>query len=349
MNTKNSIRWLRVLSLFDGCSCWRVALERAWIKVSAYYASEIDKSAIAVTKANYPNTIQLGDIKQLSESNLPKDIDLVIWWSPCQGFSIAGKKLYFKDERSSLLFEYIRVLKIVKPKYFLYENVIMKKEYIDIISKLLWVKPVTINSSLFLSQNRDRLYWSNIPINSNKLNELKSTQQSFIKNLKQPIHTIEDILEDSNQIDSWYFFKWSSREDTIKNFKLKDNPIMTNLWLKEIAKVHLSSFKSSNRVYSIKGVSPTLVTKCWDLYGTKILVKKQLRWKGAIVKDNWVYKKLELQQVRRFTPIEVERLQWLPDDYTKVNWVSRTQRYRMVGNGWSVDVVAFLFEGLKED
>jgi DNA (cytosine-5)-methyltransferase 3A len=204
--------WLRVLSLFDGCSCWRVALDRAGIKVDKYYASEIDQSVIAVTRANYPDTVQLGDIKQLNESNLPKDIDLVIGWSPCQWFSIAGKKLYFKDERSSLLFEYIRVLKVVKPKYFLYENVIMKKEYIDIISKLLWVKPVTINSSLFLPQNRDRLYWSNIPVKNKKLNELKLTQQSFIKNLKQPIHTIEDILENSNKIDDWYFFKWSSRE-----------------------------------------------------------------------------------------------------------------------------------------
>jgi len=116
----------------------REALKRANIKVDEYYASEIDKYAIQIAQKNYPNTMQLWDIKSLTKKNLPKDIDLLIWWSPCQGFSFAGKQLNFEDERSKLFFEYVRILKLLKPKYFLFENVRMKKEYQDVISKYLW-------------------------------------------------------------------------------------------------------------------------------------------------------------------------------------------------------------------
>ena len=154
---------MRVLSLFDGMSCWRVALERANIKVDVYYASEIDKYAIKIALKNYPDTIELWDIQNLNKTNLPKDIDLLIGGSPCQGFSFAGKQLNFKDERSKLFFEYVRILKLTKPKYFLFENVRMKKEYQDVISKYLWVEPIMINSSLVSAQNRVRLYWTNIP------------------------------------------------------------------------------------------------------------------------------------------------------------------------------------------
>lgn len=153
---------MKVLSLFDGMSCGQIALNRLGVKYSAYYASEIDKNAIKVTMSNYPNTIQLGDITKVNGYDLPK-IDLLIGGSPCQGFSFAGKGLNFDDPRSKLFFEYVRLLKETNPKYFLLENVKMKKEHQDVISYYLVVKPILINSSLVSAQNRERLYWTNIP------------------------------------------------------------------------------------------------------------------------------------------------------------------------------------------
>lgn len=154
---------INVLSLFDGISCGQVALERAGIKVNNYFASEIDKHAIKVTQANYPDTIQLGDVTKVKGAELPK-IDLLIGGSPCQGFSFAGKQLNFDDPRSKLFFEFVRLIKEVKPKYWLLENVVMKQEYQDIISKHLGVEPVKLNSALTSAQNRVRLYWANFEI-----------------------------------------------------------------------------------------------------------------------------------------------------------------------------------------
>src|SRR5574344_618635 len=138
---------MNVLSLFDGMSCGQIALNRAGIKYDNYFASEIDKPAIKVTMANYPNTIQLGSVLDVKGADLPK-IDLLIGGSPCQGFSFAGKQLNFNDPRSSLFFEYVRLLRECNPKYFLLENVKMKKEYQDIISEHLSVEPILINSAL---------------------------------------------------------------------------------------------------------------------------------------------------------------------------------------------------------
>lgn len=158
----NKNNGINVLSLFDGISCGQVALERAGIKVNKYFASEIEESAIKVTMKNYPNTIQLGDVTKIKGENLPK-IDLIIGGSPCQGFSLAGKQLNFEDERSKLFFEYVRLIKEIKPTYFLLENVKMKKEYEKVITEYLGVEPIEINSALVSGQNRVRLYWTNIP------------------------------------------------------------------------------------------------------------------------------------------------------------------------------------------
>jgi len=151
---------MRVLSLFDGISCGQVALERAGIKVDTYYASEIDRYAIQITQKNYPDTIQLGDVEKIEGL---KDIDLLIGGSPCQGFSFLGSQLNFDDSRSKLFFEYVRILKEVKPKYFLLENVKMKQEYQDVISEHLGVEPIFIDSQRVSGQLRKRLYWTNIP------------------------------------------------------------------------------------------------------------------------------------------------------------------------------------------
>tara|TARA_R100001530_G_scaffold129602_1_gene100029 strand:+ start:791 stop:2290 length:1500 start_codon:yes stop_codon:yes gene_type:complete len=153
---------MNVLSLFDGMSCGMIALDRLGIKVDNYYASEIDKYAIQVSQANYPEIIQVGDITKLDLSTLPK-IDLVMGGSPCQGFSFAGKQLAFDDPRSALFFEFVKCVEELNPKYFLLENVKMKKEYLDIISEYMGVEPIFINSSLVSAQSRQRYYWTNIP------------------------------------------------------------------------------------------------------------------------------------------------------------------------------------------
>ena len=176
---------MNVLSLFDGISCGQVALNRAGIKYDNYFASEVDKYAIKVTQHNYPNTIQLGDIKEITSSNLPT-IDILFGGSPCQNLSFAGnmKGMATKDNyeittldeylrlkndgfefqgQSYLFWEYVRILKEVKPKYFLLENVKMLKKWENMISDVLGVKPIEINSALVSAQNRRRLYWTNIP------------------------------------------------------------------------------------------------------------------------------------------------------------------------------------------
>jgi site-specific DNA-cytosine methylase len=174
-----------VLSLFDGMSCGQIALNKLGIQYENFYASEIDKHAMKVTQHNFPNTIQIGDVTQVNANNLPK-IDLLIGGSPCQGFSFSGKGLNFEDPRSKLFFEFVRLVKETKPRYFLLENVKMKKEHEQVITDYLGVEPIEINSSLVSAQNRVRLYWTNIP------------------NIQQPEDKgigLIDILEDDEKIN----------------------------------------------------------------------------------------------------------------------------------------------------
>ncbi|MCH7928783.1 MAG: DNA (cytosine-5-)-methyltransferase [Candidatus Dadabacteria bacterium] len=203
---------MNVLSLFDGMSCGQIALNRAGIKYKNYYASEIDKYAIQVTMKNYPKTIQLGDITKIKAQYLPK-IDLLIGGSPCQGFSFAGKQLNFNDPRSKLFFEYVRLLKGLKPKYFLLENVKMKKEFQDVISKYMGIEPILINGSLVSAQNRVRLYWTNI-------SRLKQPRDKSVK--------LSDIV--INKSSGPYFGgrvvgrklnKYGKREDYNKKLEIK--------------------------------------------------------------------------------------------------------------------------------
>ena len=193
---------MRVLSLFDGISCGRVALERAGIPVETYYASEIDKYAIQVAQKNYPDTIQIGDCTKIDYKKYAGEIDLLIGGSPCQGFSFAGKQLNFADPRSRLFFEFVRALKELKPKYFLLENVKMKKEFQDIISQQLGVKPIEINSALVSAQNRKRLYWTNIP------NLVLPTDKNIVLNSIAP----DTVLTKSKTIrTSGWCSKWGNK------------------------------------------------------------------------------------------------------------------------------------------
>jgi len=154
---------MNVLSLFDGISCGQVALKKCGIKITNYFSSEIDKHAIKVTQHNHPNTKQIGDVTKVKSKDLPK-IDLLMGGSPCQGFSFSGKQLNFEDPRSKLFFEFVRLVKQCRPKYWLLENVVMKQEYQEVITKYLGVEPVKLNSALTSAQNRVRLYWANFEI-----------------------------------------------------------------------------------------------------------------------------------------------------------------------------------------
>lgn len=165
---------MNILSLFDGGSMGQVALKKVGVNIDNYFASEIDKHAIKVTMNNHPNTIQIGDVRKISFKNgtlftengnydIGK-IDLVMGGSPCQGFSFSGKLLNFKDPRSKLFFEFVRILKEIQPKHWMLENVVMKKEFQDVISEHLGVQPIKLNSSLTSAQNRVRLYWCNFNI-----------------------------------------------------------------------------------------------------------------------------------------------------------------------------------------
>lgn len=194
-----------VLSLFDGMSCGQIALNKLGIKYDNYYASEIDEPAISVTQHNYPNTIQMGSITELKSSQLPK-IDLLFGGSPCQSFSNAGNGSGF-DGKSGLFYEFVRLLKECKPTYFLLENVKMKKEWQDIISEELGVKPIKINSNLVSAQNRERLYWTNIPVFG-----LPEDKQIYI----------EDILD--TNFDSKYWLKERNTQLLLNKVNIEGAP-----------------------------------------------------------------------------------------------------------------------------
>lgn len=201
---------MTVLSLFDGMSCGQIALRELGIKVDRYYASEINKHAIKQTQLNFPDTIQLGDVRGVHAKDLPK-IDLLIGGSPCQGFSFAGKQLNFNDPRSALFFEFVRILRecreINPDVKFLLENVRMKREYEQVISDTLGIKPVMINSALVSAQNRVRLYWSNIRTAPDGLFEIKTD----IPQPKDRGLFLRDILEDD--VDA----KYNVSEKTLQN------------------------------------------------------------------------------------------------------------------------------------
>ena len=266
---------MNVLSLFDGISCGQVALERAGIQVDNYYASEIKGKAIKVTQYNYPNTIQLGDITKIDLSNLP-EIDILIGGSPCQDLSIAMKDGDgLKGEKSKLFWEYVNVLQAVKPKHFLLENVArMSQEDKDIISDIVGVQPIRINSRLLSAQLRDRYYWTNIP----------GVEQPEDKGIK-----LQDILE------SGYTDREKSRALLVSDSRpLKDKKRM----------IHR---------YRSTGFT-TIVFESADR---------------------------SEENIRYFTQIELERLQTVPVGYTQI--LKRDDAADVLGDGWTVDVIAHIF------
>lgn len=305
MEMKKIIR--NVLSLFDGISCGRLALDRARVKYNTYFASEVDKSAIKVATKNFPDTVELGDVRNINTETL-SGVDLLIGGSPCQNFTMAGKRqgLATEDEfcvtsledyqklkkdgvkfsgQSYLFWEYVRILRELKPRYFLLENVKMEKKWQDVITKALGVEPVVINSNLLSAQNRHRLYWTNIP------------------GIAQP-------------------------ED--KKIVLRD-VLDKNVTGFDLSSKHLAGFLRSYPSWKPTDVnkkSPPLLASYYKQPPHCPYISCSTSESGY----------------RRLTPTECERLQTLPEGYTE--GVSNTQRYKSIGNGWTVDVIAHILKNL---
>lgn len=326
---------INVLSLFDGMSCGQIALQRAGIEVENYFASEIDKHAINVTMANYPNTIQLGDVTKISGIKC----DLLIGGSPCQGFSFAGKQLNFEDSRSKLFFEFVRLLNECKPKYFLLENVKMKKEYQDVITSYLGVEPIEINSALVSAQNRRRLYWTNIP------------------NITQPddkgIMLKDILLDEENQIVAQ---RGRYKIDGVKqDHKMLVSGLATQTleFRKDNKSNCLTTVDKDNYVLIVKeatkkGYIEVRDGECFDYTfpNSKTRRGRFMKLKSnCLTAANFDFMLFKDLLIRKLTPIECERLQTVSDDYTK--FVSDSQRKRMLGNGWTVDVITHILKNIK--
>ena len=284
---------MKVLSLFDGISCGMVALERAGIPVDTYYASEIDKNAIAISQKNYQNIIRLGDVTKWREWDIPwAEIDLLIGGSPCQGFSFAGKQLNFNDPRSKLFFEFVDILNHIRKHNpnvkFLLENVKMKAEWRDVISGYLGVKPIRINSALVSAAKRDRLYWANFDV-----------EMPDDKGI-----TFDDINQHSTD--------WLSDTyiDKVSKWKAQQDPITNTTFIGTKSKLPCLTARGYNQSHS-----------------------------GMIlISDGNKY--------RYLTNNEGELAMTLPVDYTA--GITDRERARCIGNGWTVDVIAHIFKGLKE-
>lgn len=296
---------MKILSLFDWMSCGRIALERAWIVVDTYMAAEIDKYAIQVSKENYPEIIQLWDVNNWMDWDIG-EIDMIIGGSPCQWFSFAGKQLAFDDPRSKLFFTMVDIINHYKPKYFLLENVKMKKEFQDIITEYMWVNHIEINSSLLSAQNRKRLY------RVGERQEDGTYKKVHIEQPKDKWILLKDIIEEDGE--------------DIADFKncVRKNIVWVNilnyLWDNWFICIPVKSWFQDHKIWITK--TPTL--RAWNSF-------------CLIQTPSW--------GIRTITPIEAERLQTVPDWYTSI--VSNSQRYKMLGNWWTVDVIAHIFSYLK--
>lgn len=307
---------MKILSLFDGISCARVALERAGIPVEVYYASEVDKYAMQISAKNYPDIVQVGSVVGLDTTQF-KDVDLMVGGSPCQDLSIAKKDRKGLDgERSGLFWEYVRILKEVKPKYFILENVAsMPKEAKDIITKELGVEPIMINASLVSAQNRKRLFWTNIP-------EVTLPEDRGI--------LLKDILEKGEFYGLYYDYNNSTTFDKARTIGtgcgITRSSTCQQVIIKPVRIGKIGKGGQGDRVYSIEGKTTAL-----SALGGGRGAKTGL----YAVKDF----------VRKLTPVECERLQGLPDNYTE--GISNSQRYKCLGNAFNVDVVAHILSFIK--
>lgn len=359
---------MKILSLFDGISCARVALDRAGILVEKYYASEIDKYAISISQKNYPDIIQIGDVKQVEniwkEFGLRPDIDLLIGGSPCQDLSIAKKnRKGLKGERSSLFYEYVRILNEIKPKYFVLENVAsMPKADKETITKELYgIEPVMINAALVSAQNRKRLFWIGA------LQYDGTYKQVVVPQPEDRGILLKDILEngDSDRLKSycidasyykganWKQYIEKGRRQLIKVGSLNSGGQGDRIYSPEGKSVNLSANGggrgAKTGLYAVAQRGRNIVDgKRKDVLGAKTQQRIEIGQSDkahtitSVQKDSMVMNNL---QVRKLTPVECERLQSLPNNYTE--GISNTQRYKALGNGFNVEVIAHILKYIK--
>lgn len=353
---------MNILSLFDGISCGRVALERAGIPVNKYYASEIDKYAIQISKKNYPDIIRLGDVNNWENWDIDwSSIDLILAGSPCQGLSFAGKQEGLDDPRSKLFFRFIEILQHVQsvnPRVkFLLENTRMKQKPKTIMTQTVGVEPILIDSALVSAQRRKRLYWCNWDV------EQPTDKNIFLTNIvhetaNEPIGIIQrargnntaGVHAEKNPALAPYITPFD------KTLQILDRETSGG----KIGYFHSDS--QANRVYTIHGKSVTLCGEAGGgaaktgqyLFGCISPDRIEKRQNGQRFNDGTKFYTLTAQDrhgilidgyIRKLTPIECERLQTLPDDYTA--GVSNTQRYKCLGNGWTVDVITHILKSIK--
>lgn len=357
---------MNVLSLFDGISCARVALERAGIEVKHYYASEIEPNAITISQRRYHAIERLGDVKGIKE--VPVTIDLLIGGSPCQDLSVAKKdRKGLGGERSGLFWEYVRIKELVKPKWFILENVAsMPKADKQIITDALGVEPILIDAALVSAQSRKRLFWTNIPVK-----ELPADRGILLK----------DILLPDAEVDERFVMNGKAfcLTATYKNASvtLAGQEYSQKKKQRTLVQVgHIGTNNAqANRVYSDEGKSVTLSANGGGLGAKTGLYKigrdvgRRLNADGhredgnkelpiqrrielrtddksgtltSVTKDNLVVGNV----IRKLTPIECERLQGLPDDYTK--GIAMTNRYKCLGNAFNVDVIVHILKQLPK-
>ena len=357
-----------VLSLFDGCSGGQQALERVGIKVDKYFASEIDKYAIKVTQSNFPNTIQLGDVTNVFAKDLPK-IDLLIGGSPCQSFSFAGKRkgmstkceteiltlehyLDLKNQgfefegQSYLFWEYMRILrdiqKINPDVKFLLENVEMGEKWEKVLSKAIGVNGIHINSALVSAQNRKRIYWTNIGMIPGGL---FGDLVSIIEQPKDKGILLKDILE--TEVDEKYFLR-ENHAGKIKNVNQKASCFTAggnsggNHSDMDLIKYNISRLNETIELHKNQITQGTLI----DSYNKQIHKEKSITVSTRINASSCTHLYSDYK-IRRLTPIECERLQTVKDNFTA--HVSDSQRYKMLGNGWTISVISHIFSYLPKE
>lgn len=308
---------MNVLSLFDGMSCGQIALERAGIKVNKYFASEIKPHAIKVTQHNYPNTIQLGDVKNIYVKDLPR-IDLIIGGSPCQDLSQANKeKLGLEGLKSGLFYEYLRLLRECSPKYFLLENVAMdSREYFK-ISKELGTLPVRINSSLVAPQLRGREYWTNI---GPEFYDLTGFRHCDIPLPKDRKIKLQNILESG----------YTDREKARCLLESDSRPLTT-------------SVKMYHR-YASSGFTTLIFKSKRHFEDCRKYYNKNFKGLSAdeIQCDSYIF-----DGVRYMTQSELEKCQTVPEGYTSI--LSRNDAACLLGDGWTVDVIVHIFKQMLQE
>lgn len=305
---------MRVLSLFDGICCGHLALERAGIKIDSYDAYEIEKNAIKATEANFPDVIHHGDVTKEDFTKYKGKIDLLIGGSPCTNLSMAGNGQGLKGTQSKLFYEYARAIKEVCPKYFLLENVIMKKEWEEIITNILGVEPIEINSSLVSAQNRRRLYWTNIP----------NVTLPEDKNI-----TLEDVLEDIEFPNPAAIRGRRLNKATIVGRRLDKNGHRKDtdktIPITQCLEVRATNINKSNCL--------TTVDK------DNVLTTLPIGRHPDAFKNNLPF--------RYYTTKEMCRLQTVPDEF--LNMIPDSAARKALGNGWTVDVIAHIFSFLPDE